>query len=293
MSLKKDFFKVKVAIFFGYNGRPFFGSQKIEDPTKPTTEGELEKALHKANMITEYNYNDLHKICWRRASRTDKGVHAAVNAISCKICLVDKYVKDAVGESSKADFKKSVDWQKIIGDINANLHASVRVFGLRFVTKGFDIRRSACSRKYEYVAPLSMFRGKMNVDKTSDEILADLNKLAQVFKGSHNYHNFTKGTKPKDKQNWRVILDIKVEKFVPQFSDLPVPKDTEFVIFYLHGQSFLYHQIRKMVGVISQCSQLGFDENYINKAFELEKTDVWLAPSEGLLLDRVSLSDFV
>lgn len=287
MLIQKDFFKIKVAVLFGYNGKPFFGSQKISDKTKPTSESELEKALYLSKMISDSNFDDLHKIGWGRGSRTDRGVHACVNMICCKISLDKKYVREEVSEagSNKTDFKKNVDWKRVIGDINSNLHSNVRVFGLRLVTRGFDVRKSARSRKYEYVAPVSMFRTKETQDKPVEEILGHLNELAALFKGSHNFHNYTKGTKPTDKQNWRFILDVRAEEFHPTFISDP-PKEP-FLVFKLHGQSFLYHQIRKMVGIICQTVHTGKDKEFILSSFNNEKMDLWLAPSEGLLLDRV------
>jgi len=287
MSVQKEFFKIKVAVLFGYNGKPFFGSQKIQDVTKPTAERELEQALYTSKMISDSNFDDLHKIGWGRGSRTDRGVHACVNMISCKVCLDKKYVREeatTAGEN-KTDFKKNVDWQRVIGDINANLHKEVRVFGLRLVTRGFDVRKSARSRKYEYLAPLCLFRTKDNQEKSMEEILDQINELTALFKGAHNYHNYTKGTKPHEKQNWRFIHEVRAETFHPTFIT-EAPKDP-FLVFKLHGQSFLYHQIRKMIGIVSQTIQLGKDKEFILSSFTNEKMDLWLAPSDGLLLDRV------
>jgi tRNA pseudouridine38-40 synthase len=41
-----------------------------------TVESELENALYKVGAIAEYNYGDLKKIGFSRATRTDKRVHA-------------------------------------------------------------------------------------------------------------------------------------------------------------------------------------------------------------------------
>lgn len=289
MAVSKEFFKIKVAVLFGYNGSKFFGSQKIADSTKPTVESELERALYAAKMISESNYNDLHKIGWCRGSRTDKGVHACVNVVSFKISLDKKFVTGDFSEDvAKADFKKKVDWTKIIGEVNSNLHKDLRVFGFRLVTRGFDVRKSARARRYEYVAPDYLFRTEKNKDQPIEELVAELNELTELFRGSRNYHNFTKKIKPHDKQAWRVLHEVRAEVFRPKFI-AETGKDN-FIVFRLYGQSFLYHQIRKMIGILSQIFQLGKDKDFLTKAFEKEKVDIWLAPSAGLLLDRVSLS---
>lgn len=41
-----------------------------------SVEEEIEKALFKLGRISEFNYGDLKKIGWNRATRTDKRVHA-------------------------------------------------------------------------------------------------------------------------------------------------------------------------------------------------------------------------
>ena len=69
----------------GYNGNDFHGSQKNNNVR--TVEEEIEKTLHKLGMVSEFNYGDLKKIGWNRATRTDKGVHALLNVFSAKLIL--------------------------------------------------------------------------------------------------------------------------------------------------------------------------------------------------------------
>ena len=52
-----------------------------------TVEAELEKALHKVGMISDFNYGDLRKVGWGRATRTDKKVHALQNTFSAKVLV--------------------------------------------------------------------------------------------------------------------------------------------------------------------------------------------------------------
>lgn len=51
---KKDYYKIKVLIFFGYNGQPFQGSQ-IQKETEHTVEHSLERGLAMAGFIKESN----------------------------------------------------------------------------------------------------------------------------------------------------------------------------------------------------------------------------------------------
>ena len=284
--MKKEFFKIKVAIFFGYNGKGFQGSQKLPLKDAITVEGELEKALYNCKMISESNFDSLQNIGWGRGSRTDKGVHAVANVVNCKISLDSKFLKteNEVTEIKK-EFKQKVDWKKVIAEINSNLPASINTFAIKLVTKGFDARRAATSRRYEYVCPISLFRTEKNKDASNEEILENIGKLTQRFLGAHNFHNFTRRLKPTDKQSYRVIHEVKVEIFKPEHVKLP--ENQTLIVFYFHGQSFLYHQIRKMVGILPQSFHRAEGDELITRAFEKEKLDIWIAPSEGLLLDRV------
>ena len=67
----------------GYNGDKFFGSQKNQEVR--TVEGIIEEALYSLNLISHSNYGDFKKIGFRKASRTDKHVHAIQNVFSCKV----------------------------------------------------------------------------------------------------------------------------------------------------------------------------------------------------------------
>lgn len=66
--------KSKVALIVGYNGTDFCGSQK--NAGVRTIEGVVEEALYKSKLISKFNYGELAKIAWSRATRTDKRVHA-------------------------------------------------------------------------------------------------------------------------------------------------------------------------------------------------------------------------
>jgi len=46
------------------------------NPDIRSVEEEIEKALYKLGAIADYNFGDLKKIAWNRATRTDKRVHA-------------------------------------------------------------------------------------------------------------------------------------------------------------------------------------------------------------------------
>ena len=66
--------KCRIAMIVGYNGSDFCGSQKNDGVR--TVEEQIEKALFDIKAISHFNFGDLKKIAWSRATRTDKSVHA-------------------------------------------------------------------------------------------------------------------------------------------------------------------------------------------------------------------------
>lgn len=64
-------------------------------------------------------------------------------------------------------------------------------------------------------------------------------------------------------------------------------KHFEAIKFKIVGQSFLYNQIRKMIGsIIDVCSE-NRDISYIENSFMANKVDIPKAPAEGLYLVKV------
>jgi tRNA pseudouridine38-40 synthase len=289
--MKKTSFKLKVAILFGYNGSGFHGLLKVKDPLIPTVEGALEKALFEVGLITDQNYGNLQKSGWGRGSRTDKGVHASVNVVKCKMVVDEKFtfqnnkVSEDDSNLDKKAFKKIINYEHIIKEINSTVDPRIQTFAIKLVTKNFDVKNSARSRKYEYILPAKLLACKATEGLNKDELLEKLNIMLSKFKGCKSYHNFTKKGDPKSRSNDRFIIDINAEYFKPVY--LAEELRDDYIIVYLHGQSFIYHQIRKMIGSVLQTLQLGLTEDFIDNAFKNEPVNIWLAPGQGLLLNRV------
>ena len=405
----KKFFKMRFAIFFGYNGSKYYGLQKIggENCKLNTIEKSLEKALYDSNFISENNFGDLKKISWARGSRTDKGVHASLNTIKCKlnidkdiifknnqnkIFLNEIYKKklqidnkdnnnveenennkilekkvdpdnkqdlnldnNKIFEEKKDDFEnnktdlnlkeneeinflKEIDKQKfrqlldekyLVNMINKNLPEEIQVFCLKSITTSFSPRNKATSRKYEYILPLSILKNEKN-DLKDEEILKKLQNDLRIFRGVKNFHNYSKKTFFEQKNSLRFIMNTEAEFFeINNYNENEINSENEkeqkneqkiqkneqkkeiekieqkieiekiekkkekkkvkqkYIKIKIEGQAFLYNQIRKMIGMIIYIFKNNLDEIYISKSFENEKFNILLAPSHGLLLDRI------
>lgn len=59
------------------------------------------------------------------------------------------------------------------------------------------------------------------------------------------------------------------------------------------GQSFMLHQIRKMIGILMAIARGYVSSDYINKAFLVnELLQLPVAPGLGLLLEQVNVANF-
>lgn len=110
------------------------------------------------------------------------------------------------------------DLEKVAKDINADLPMDIRIFAVKKVGKGFDMRHDACSRVYNYLAPLKLFLSKPEFLKNhilneleKQELVEKLNNLASLYLGTHSFHNFTKGYKQNDPKCDRYIMKMNVE----------------------------------------------------------------------------------
>lgn len=151
----------------GYNGSEFFGSQKNQNVR--TVEDEIEKALRDINAIAPFNYGDLKKISWSRATRTDKSVHALQNVFSCKVHLSRK-----MRENHLEDFR-----QKLNEGIQARLEDKneIKVFCLVEVSNRFNAKINASYREYSYYLPsflltniYSAYLGKKGTSLVAEEM---------------------------------------------------------------------------------------------------------------------------
>ena len=85
--------RIPIAIFFTYNGDEYSGMQYQTDPHVKTIQNELVDVLFSQGFIKTNRFTQLVKLQrWSRAARTDKGVHAIINGISCAFNIEDQFL---------------------------------------------------------------------------------------------------------------------------------------------------------------------------------------------------------
>ena len=158
--------------------------------------------------------DDLKKSRFRIAGRTDAGVHSLGNVISFQS---EKEVR--------------------VNEINNSLPDDIQILAKAPVRFGFK-PRYAEMRHYRYM----LFRDDLDLSK--------LREVAEVFKGTHNFTNFTKRFQ---KTTTRTIDDIKINRVnLTDFHKREFPNLHETIspIFVdIYGESFLWNMVRKMMRV--------------------------------------------
>ncbi len=98
--------------------------------------------------------------------------------------------------------------------------------------------------------------------------------------GTHNFHNYTHGKTFRDASAKRIIRTFTI-------SDTPVIiNNTEWLSLKVHGQSFMMHQIRKMVSMAAMVVRCGCGVEKMDDSFGKERISIPKAPGLGLLLER-------
>lgn len=158
--------------------------------------------------------------------------------------------------------------------------------GLKRVTQGFNAKNNCDARTYSYMLPTVAFAPKdydtasASAFRLDPETLPKVNRLFSTYKGTHNFHNFTSQKAPSDPSARRYIMEMSCgEPFVRGGS--------EFAVITVRGQSFMLHQIRKMIGLVIAIMKGYVNEDVIERSWGEEKVDVPKAPGLGLVLERV------
>ncbi|GAA5968931.1 hypothetical protein JCM11641_000783 [Rhodosporidiobolus odoratus] len=109
------------------------------------------------------------------------------------------------------------------------------------------------------------------------EVLEQARALVKEYEGSHNYYNFTVGKDFRDRSCQRVMKKLEI-------SEPFVVNDTEYISVTFLGQSFMLHQIRKMIGLFILTIRSGTPSSLIPETFGPSRIHVPKAPGLGLLL---------
>lgn len=253
----------KMAMMISYCGKGYFGMQRNHGVK--TIEEDILMALYKAKLISHDRYEKPQLMHFQRAARTDKGVSAARQIISLKLPTIENI-------------------PSIVELINKNLPSQIRIMGLKRATKNFNAKLTCDARIYSYILPTYAFSNSKEETvenyRIPESCLQEVNRILNMFQGTHSFHNFTAGRKPTDASAKRYIMSFECGK--PFLQD-----NLEFVTIKVKGQSFMLHQIRKMVGLVIAIIRNVTDISCLTRCWSSNRIDIPIAPSVGLMLEEV------
>ncbi|XP_051123932.1 uncharacterized protein LOC127246536 [Andrographis paniculata] len=113
-----------------------------------------------------------------------------------------------------------------------------------------------------------------------------LNRILKYYEGTHNFHNFTTRTKAEDPSANRYILSFNANTVINV-------EGIDFIKCEVVGQSFMLHQIRKMIGLAIAIMRDLTPEPTIETAFQKKvNLNVPMAPEVGLYLDECFFTSY-
>jgi tRNA pseudouridine38-40 synthase len=216
---------MKLALGIEYDGQAFHGFQR--QTNAPSVQEALETAL--SRIATQ-------PVRVVAAGRTDAGVHATGQVVS---------FESAVERPLNAWFRGT----------NALTPAAVKVIWVRAVDGGFNARRSAVARRYQYLyhetpAPSPLLQGQAVQVPSLDE--AAMHRAAQVLVGEHDFTSF-RAAACQSHTAYRCIHRISVQRAGP------------FVVLDVAANAFLLHMVRNIAGALLQVGQGREEESWISR----------------------------
>ena len=175
------------------------------------------------------------------AGRTDAGVHA-------------------LAQVAHFDLEKDVTTIEVLGAMNFYMRPHpVSIIKAEIVPDDFHARFSALARSYRYViinrrAPLTLMKGKASHFLRPLDI-APMQEAASLILGKHDFSTFR-------------AQGCQAKSPIRTLDQLTIRREGETIIFETKARSFLYHQVRNMVGTLALVGSGHWSLDDFNQAFQ-------------------------
>ena len=235
-----------------YHGLPYCGWQYQKN--EKTVQGEIEKAIFKFSG---------EKKTIQGAGRTDAGVHA-------------------IGQCANFELEKQFDNYQILNGINFHLGTEkIRITKVENVDQEFNARFTAKSKIYNYQvfnsqAP-SVIEDDFSIHIRQPLDLDAMQNAIKLFLGKHDFSSFR-------------AQGCQASKPLRTIDDASIDTEGKKIIFVFKAQSFLYQQIRIMVGSLLEVGMKNQNINWIKELIKAKDRKLAgpTVPSKGLILKEIS-----
>jgi len=244
-----------IKLVLAYDGTEFAGWQI--QPDAPTIQGTLAEAIEKLTK---------EKVLPQGSGRTDAGVHALAQVASFST-------------------ECSIPTENFLKALNGNLPPSIRVLDVSEVPASFHVRKSAMGKTYRYrmfrgaVCPPFLARYVWHYPYPLNE--AAMTQAAQNVIGEHDFTSFA----AVDPERGR---DDEVSN-VRTISSSEWNRDDNEFVYSVHGNGFLHHMVRNLVGTFLLVGKGTIAPEEINRILQAHNRSVAgaTAPASGLYLVSV------
>ena len=235
-----------------YAGTSYSGWQYQKD--EKTVQGEIEKAIFK--------FSGEEKTI-QGAGRTDAGVHALAQ---CANFSLDKEFTE----------------YQILNGINFHLgNEKIKISKVEFVPEEFNARfsknkKTYCYQVYNTPSP-SVLEGDYSIHVKQNLDIDSMNEAISHFKGKHDFSSFRgKGCQAKSPVKSIEFTNIEISEYK--------------IIFVFKAQSFLYQQIRIMVGSLLEIGLNNKKPSWIIELLTLKNRILAgpTMPPRGLILKEIT-----
>ena len=246
---------MRFCIKLEYDGTNYVGWQRQE--SSKSIQGCIESAAKKL-------FNE--DIIVYGAGRTDAGVHA-------------------LGQVAHFDCKKKIDDHKVRDGLNYYLKAEqISIVSSQKVSDSFHARFSAIDRTYVYKilnrrSPPSIdLNRKWHVPIYLD--IESMNRASQYLIGTHDFSTFR-------------AANCQSDSPVKKIDIVKINKKSEDIEFEVVAKSFLYKQVRSIVGSLKCVGEGKWSAMDMKKALEAcDRSRVgFVAPANGLYLSNVNFEE--
>lgn len=287
----------KVVLVIGYIGSAYHGLQRADLTNDiPTVEGRLWQAVGKAcgedgNAWLERLQSDHFPPGYSRAARTDKGVHALASVVSLTLpairdsevrgwlCRVNAALPDDIRVLSRA---------RVVNDFHAKRLCDRRRY--EYLVPYFALRRPDCSEAGAANALGPALAGSQAISgEAALQLRMRLKRILKLFAGlTHDYSAFTSRSGGQDTHRHMFRLHTIEPRLTRDAlesaragdsrtstscsdrtktdTDEPDVWDDDFLCISVCGQSFLYNQIRRMIGAVIAVMRGSLPEGWIEAA---------------------------
>ncbi|MDT0646532.1 tRNA pseudouridine(38-40) synthase TruA [Zunongwangia sp. F260] len=262
MQRKRYYYLIKIQ-FLGYR---LHGWQK--QPDVKTVEGLVTKTLQWAMPDAKF------KILG--SSRTDAMVSAQESAFELFL-----------------DNEPLEDLDDFLAVFNLNLPQDIRALAVEEVDAKFNIIQHPKVKEYAYLFSYGKknhpFCAPMMANFIFDLNIEEMQKAAKLFEGTHNFRNYC----VRVSENSKFEREINKAEIAENdlFSASFFPKQT--YVFHVHGEGFLRHQVRLMMGALIQVGKGELSVEQIQQSLtgtpDLQMD--YIAPASGLILNKVGFKD--